>query len=309
MISGANLAALTRALPDHAPHAGYAMTFDADDIAHPGLVAEMLQGQAKGGYLVERGYVLDKGAGIIGRAAPRSLRQPLCKPFWKLCGSCAALRYDLANGTGEVDFLREMSQHEHRMFPYLAKLAGRDLRPFSRPMVTYLLNHGDNFGARRGRVGFKTRFVQRYRRHRPGRDRPDRDVSFALKLYTGAQPCCASRSLTLGPTAPKSICPVYCDLSSPMTLPMSRIELAPTCSTASSTALSTSLSLKLARQEFLDHANLVQFAFGKVQTPTLFIGARAFLTLLDHLAKNGQHIRFDQAGFPRPRRAARSRDP
>lgn len=175
------LSALTRALPDHAPQAGYAMTFDADDIAHPGLVAEMLQAQAPGGYLAETGYVLDKGAGAIGLAGPRSLRHPLRKPFWKLCGSCAALRYDLANGTAELAFLREMSQHEHRMFPYLARLAGRPLRPLSHPMVTYLLNHGDNFGARRGRVGFKTRFVQRYRiTDQHALDRINR--AFALKL-------------------------------------------------------------------------------------------------------------------------------
>ena len=175
------LSALTRALPDHAPQAGYAMTFDADDIAHPGMVAEMLQTQAPGGYLVETGYVLDKGACAIGLAGPRGPRHPLRKPFWKLCGSCAALRYDLANGAAEVAFLREMSQHEHRMFPYLAKLAGRTLQPLSRPMVTYLLNHGDNFGARRGRVGFKTRFVQRYRITDPAE--VDRIVTeFSLKL-------------------------------------------------------------------------------------------------------------------------------
>jgi hypothetical protein len=29
--------------------------------------------------------------------------------------------------------------------------------------VLYVLNHGENFGARRGRVSFKTRFVERFR--------------------------------------------------------------------------------------------------------------------------------------------------
>lgn len=56
-----------------------------------------------------------------------------------------------------------MSQHEHRMFPYLARLAGRPLTALQAPRVLYLLNHGENFGARRGRVSFKTRFVQRFR--------------------------------------------------------------------------------------------------------------------------------------------------
>jgi hypothetical protein len=55
-----------------------------------------------------------------------------------------------------------MTSHEHRMFPYLARLAGHSLAPLSRPSVLYVLNHGENFGVRRGRVGFKTRFVERF---------------------------------------------------------------------------------------------------------------------------------------------------
>lgn len=154
-------------LCDHLPRcgvpAGYAMTFDADDIAHPELVTEILARKAPGGYLVQSGYVFDQGADTLALAGPPTLAKPLRKPFWKLCGSCAALRFDLANGPAETDMLREMSQHEHRMFPYLARLAGRPLTPLSGPRVLYLLNHGENFGARRGRVSFKTRFVQRFR--------------------------------------------------------------------------------------------------------------------------------------------------
>lgn len=157
------LAQLTTYLPHLGVAAGYAMTFDADDIAHPYLVKEMLGNQAAGGYLAETGYVWDQGAATLALAGPRRWSMPLRKPFWKLCGSCAAVRFDLANGTVEIDYLREMSQHEHRMFPYLAQLAGRSLTPLQSPKVLYLLNHGENFGARRGRVSFKTRFVQRYR--------------------------------------------------------------------------------------------------------------------------------------------------
>ncbi|WP_323767932.1 hypothetical protein [Marinovum sp.] len=157
------LAQLCDHLAELGPQAGYAMTFDADDLAHPELVAEMMARGAAGGYLAQTGYILDHRADTLALAAPRSLSQPLRKPFWKLCGSCAALRFDLANGQPEVDFLREMSQHEHRMFPYLARLAGRPLTALAAPRVLYLLNHGENFGARRGRVSFKTRFVQRFR--------------------------------------------------------------------------------------------------------------------------------------------------
>jgi hypothetical protein len=64
--------------------------------------------------------------------------------------------------TESAAFLRAMTQHEHRMFPYLAKLAGLRPAPLEPPSVLYVLNHGENFGARRGRVGFKTRFVKRF---------------------------------------------------------------------------------------------------------------------------------------------------
>ncbi|MDJ0820617.1 MAG: hypothetical protein QNJ09_02260 [Paracoccaceae bacterium] len=156
------LAALYDHLPQVAQAPGYAMSFDADDLLRQGTVAEMLSRQARGGYLVQSGYVLDHATGVAALADRPGLRQPLNKPFWKLCGSCAALYHapDLPQSTAA---LREMTQHEHRMFPYLATLMGQRLTPLSRPSVLYVLNHGENFGARRGRVGFKTRFVERFR--------------------------------------------------------------------------------------------------------------------------------------------------
>ncbi|MBS0124526.1 hypothetical protein [Thetidibacter halocola] len=154
------------ALCDHLPALGggegYVMSFDADDLLRHGTVAEMLRRQAPGGYIVQAGLVLDHATGDIALADVPSLAQPLRKPFWKLCGSCAALRLDPTRPEA-VTFLRAMTAHEHRMFPHLAALAGRALTPLEHPSVLYILNHGENFGARRGRVGFKTRFVQRFR--------------------------------------------------------------------------------------------------------------------------------------------------
>lgn len=155
------LAALADHLPQIAKQPAYVMTFDADDLLRQGTVTEMLTRRAIGGYLVQAGFVMDHATGQVALADRPSLSQPLRKPFWKLCGSCAALHYDPALPAA-APFLREMTQHEHRMFPYLATLAGQRLTPLSRPSVLYVLNHGENFGARRGRVGFKTRFVQRF---------------------------------------------------------------------------------------------------------------------------------------------------
>lgn len=156
------LATLYDHLPQFVKTPSYVMSFDADDIAHPGMVAEMLCRQAHGGYLVREGYVLNAGTGDIGLAGARSIAKPMRKPFWKLCGSCAAVFHD-PDTKESLSFLRLMTQHEHRMFPYLARLAGRALTPLSRPSVLYVLNHGENFGARRGRVSFKQRFVERYK--------------------------------------------------------------------------------------------------------------------------------------------------
>ncbi|NVO27337.1 hypothetical protein HJ526_07910 [Donghicola sp. C2-DW-16] len=142
---------------------GYAMSFDADDLAHPTLVQEMHDRRSAGGYLMTQGYVYDVGNNRIALAQPASPAQPLCKPFWKLCGSCAALAFDLTDQPeAEIARIAESTQHEHRMFPYLAQLAGRPLTPLSGPEALYLLNHGENFGARRGRVSFKQRFAERF---------------------------------------------------------------------------------------------------------------------------------------------------
>lgn len=156
------LAALCAHLDRLPPIPGYVMSFDADDLLHHDAVRHMLTGQAPGGYLVSQGYVRNHATGAVGLAGRPTLAGPLRKPFWKLCGSCAALRHDpvLPQATA---FLRAMTQHEHRMFPYLARLAGLRLTDLPFPAVLYELNHGENFGARRGRVSFKARFVERFR--------------------------------------------------------------------------------------------------------------------------------------------------
>ena len=156
------LRVLAEGLPSIADQPGYVMSFDADDILRQGTVDEMLARQQAGGYLVQSGLVMDASTGDIALSDTRSLRKPMRKPFWKLCGSCAALYHDPSE-PASTRFLADMTQHEHRMFPYLAHLAGLPLAPLSRPSVLYMLNHGENFGARRGRVGYKTRFVQTYK--------------------------------------------------------------------------------------------------------------------------------------------------
>ncbi|MGX9357335.1 hypothetical protein ACS3SW_19810 [Roseobacteraceae bacterium S113] len=141
---------------------GLTMTFDADDIAHPDLVARLLARQ--NGSLLTHGIVYDAANDRLAQASPQSIVAPGAKAFWKLCGSCAAIRFDPGqpSAASQWAFLRAVSRHEHRMVPYLTRLSGQALIAEPESLALYLINHGENFGVRRGRVSFKTRFVERF---------------------------------------------------------------------------------------------------------------------------------------------------
>ena len=165
----AKLAKLVEYFPKLARPSGYVMTFDADDLAHRDLVKQYLSIQHPNGYLIEHGIVHDIAADLYGQAGRPNLLNPLRKPFWKLCGSCAAFRYDPNEPKLLRRLITEITQHEHRMFPYLAKLAGRSLCSLQNSMIMYEFNHGQNFGLRRKRGSFKSRFIKRYRINDPSR--------------------------------------------------------------------------------------------------------------------------------------------
>ncbi|RYH08134.1 hypothetical protein [Tropicimonas sp. IMCC6043] len=158
----AKLETLCKALPELGVGSGYAMPFDADDLLAPGAVAEMVERRSRGGYLVTRGWVLDAENRTVGLCAPQTLRAPGRKAFWKMCGSCAAFRFDFSRDHRDAEFLAAVTAHEHRTFPYLARLAGRPLTPLHQEAALYVINHGENFGKRRGRVSFKTRYASRF---------------------------------------------------------------------------------------------------------------------------------------------------
>ena len=158
----AKLAKLVEYFPKLARPSGYVMTFDADDLAHRDLVKQYLSIQHPNGYIIEHGIVHDIAADLYGQAGRPNLLNPLRKPFWKLCGSCAAFRYDPNEPKLLHRLITEITQHEHRMFPYLAKLAGRSLCSLQNTMIMYEFNHGQNFGLRRNRGSFKSRFIKRY---------------------------------------------------------------------------------------------------------------------------------------------------
>ncbi|SFA91346.1 hypothetical protein SAMN05421688_1704 [Poseidonocella pacifica] len=156
---------LVNAATDRGPE-GYLMPLDADDLLHPELVATLLRDASPNGYLMRRGYLYDVSERQIAIANPRSLMAPNQRAFWKLCGSCAAFPL-LPGDPKSKNFLSGAVSYEHRMFEYLARLAGRPLTPVDTPLVCYMTNHGNNFSRLRGRGGFKARLIANHAETEP----------------------------------------------------------------------------------------------------------------------------------------------
>lgn len=144
----------------NAPIAGFFMPLDGDDLLHRDFVAD-LHATPELGLLVCGGYIVNAGTGRVGITQTRSLAALGQKPFWKFCGSCMALPVGAAPKE-ETDFFTALAVHEHRLYPYLAELAGHTLTYCEAPRALYVINHGENFETRRGRGGFKQRFVERF---------------------------------------------------------------------------------------------------------------------------------------------------
>jgi len=163
-VDGHDKVAKLNALADHictedaAP--GFCMPLDGDDLLHRDFV-KALHSQGAGGLLVSSGLILNAATGDLCLTETRKLNTPTQKPFWKFCGSCMAIPTGRAP-SAEHGFVTALAAHEHRLYPYLAHLAGIALHHSTTPLALYIINHGENFETRRGRGGFKQRFAKRH---------------------------------------------------------------------------------------------------------------------------------------------------
>jgi hypothetical protein len=146
-------------LLDH-PKPGFFMPLDGDDLLERNFT-QGLHKTPRNGLLVCGGYIVNSTTGHVGVTRNRSWRAPLQKPFWKFCGSCMALPVGNAPAA-ESTFFKALAEHEHRLYPYLATLAGNRLIHLDKASALYVINHGENFETRRGRGGFKQRFIERF---------------------------------------------------------------------------------------------------------------------------------------------------
>ncbi|WP_139313634.1 glycosyltransferase family A protein [Salinicola sp. MH3R3-1] len=136
----------------------YFMHLDADDLVHPSLVEFTLKDNNKSGYLVEYGYMFDCES---GKVAPMGGDNT---PFWKHCGSCAVIYLtlnDLPSDTKDKNCYF-MQFRRHGDYADIAEKHGRALSTYPGFMAAYLVNHGDNDTLNRGKVGVKTKYVERW---------------------------------------------------------------------------------------------------------------------------------------------------
>jgi hypothetical protein len=150
--------ALTRDLARRETGAGYYFKLDADDILHPGLVAHILADDNGQGYLIDKGYILDRQH----LAATGELRMAELVPprrshaFFEQCGSCAAFWYDFSRGADFVSLLDKRGSHvelERNLRDFGFRI---ERVPF--PAGIYVMNHGENMRARRGKLSKKMHF-------------------------------------------------------------------------------------------------------------------------------------------------------
>ena len=136
---------------------GYIHFLDADDILHPRLVAHIVTDNNGHGYSVTHGWVVDFAARRIAPAVPPEESGTDTRPLYRLCGSSAALRFDLREGAHHVTPAFERGAHGNTA-TRVARF-GLHLAPVPFGAVLYSVNHGDNLQIHRGLGDTKTGYL------------------------------------------------------------------------------------------------------------------------------------------------------
>lgn len=143
------------------PRDGYLFLLDADDILHPGLVEHMMSRRARGGYLIDKGYMLDASSGDMAYLGPPDESHPGTSRFHLHCGSCSAIRSDRSRWWGWRMPVSYRGQHDWQ--PANLGSFGLDLSTVPFPAAIYVVNHGENTRQRRGKMNGKLGYLARNR--------------------------------------------------------------------------------------------------------------------------------------------------
>jgi len=133
--------------------AGYYFALDADDLLHPDLVAHILADDNRGGYLIDRGYILDHQRMALAALQPPDATYPEATHFFRSCGSSSALWFDFDCGADFATALAARGNHRKvvRNMGYL----GFRVEPVPFHAAIYVMNHGDNLRQKRGLMAGK----------------------------------------------------------------------------------------------------------------------------------------------------------
>ncbi len=133
--------------------AGYYFPLDADDLIHPGLVAHVLQDDNRGGYLIDKGYLLDHARLDLAVLQPADAAYPEATEFYRNCGSSSALWFDFASGADCETLLAARGNHRKVARNMVAYGVRVERVPFH--AAIYVMNHGDNLRQKRGLMAGK----------------------------------------------------------------------------------------------------------------------------------------------------------
>jgi hypothetical protein len=133
---------------------GYFFPLDADDLVHRDVVAHTLSDDNRKGYLIDRGYALDYGSGIL---AP--IPGAWSVPFDRVCGSSAVIFFrpeELPTG-GDIDKDLYFNLFQsHAYWPIVAEEFDRSFTSFPFAGGIYVVNHAQNLSFRLQRAGVRT---------------------------------------------------------------------------------------------------------------------------------------------------------
>lgn len=137
---------------------GYLFQLDADDILHPELVEYICRDNNGTGYVIRDGYICHAHTFRMGHLREQSLLHPFAKPFYKQCGSCAALRFDPKADDAGMAHIQNRGAHKN--LPETMASYGYPLAPVPFPAALYMIAHGENMRQRRGKLGGKLRYLR-----------------------------------------------------------------------------------------------------------------------------------------------------
>lgn len=149
---------LSRVMRDLKGRDGYYAQWDADDWAHPEVVAHVTQGNNGCGYLIEEGVMVDIPNQVFGRLGVPGEGEE-AKPYWRMCGSSSFVRFDFRTQPRHWKRLMERQSSHVKLVQWNA-VHGLPLEPIPFCAGLYTYNNGANASVIKGNGDKRNRYLQ-----------------------------------------------------------------------------------------------------------------------------------------------------